>query len=261
MIRLTVNEAQHVEDGDIIRLIDGECLPAEEQLIREHLETCAECKRAADELGLLAETFSRVLAQTDTSPSASAIGTTPSTDAKIIPLPARNWTRVRVLKAAAVVTLVATAIGVSPARAWLVDGWQALRSIFVEEAVDPTEVPAPVEVPDITAVVTFRPAGTSLTIEVSSAQALGTIALLSGPGLSASARVLGGGGGEELVVLPDALRIANASTSTASYEIVVPRSVRMVAVTIAGRSVLTMDAAELSEAVAREIELGPLTRP
>lgn len=255
MIRLTVNEGQHLEDGDIIRLLDGECAAAEEESIRAHLEMCAECRRAADELELLSQGFSRVVGQLDVLPSTTRGGATARADVPVVRLPRTRWTRTRILKAAAVVALVTTAVAVSPARAWLIGGFQAIRSLFEEETIEAPRRPVSAETPEAAAVVSFRPAGSTLSIEVSSTQPQGTIALTLGAGLSASAVVLGGHGDEELIVLPEALRIMNSSSSSASYEIVVPRSVRLVRVSIAGRMRLSLDAAELSDVVSREIEL------
>ncbi len=238
-----------------MRLLDGECLPAEQQSIREHLRECAECRRAADELERLSQDFSNLLQSGDSLPAPSVAGATHRQEVAVTYVFTRRWTRMRILRAAAVVALIITAIGVSPARAWLVDGWQAIRSLFSEESAMPPEQPTPVETPDATAVVSFAPAGTTFSIEVSRAQSQGVISLVIDSGPSASARVRGGDGSEELVVLPAGLRIVNAPTSSANYEIVVPRSVRALELTIAGRTVLTLDRAELLGLTVREIDL------
>ncbi|UCG85064.1 MAG: zf-HC2 domain-containing protein [Gemmatimonadota bacterium] len=255
MIRPLVNDGQHIQDGDIIRLLDGECVPAEERLIREHLRECAECRREADELERLSEGFGRLLRHADAVPVPSERGEAGHEEAVVTGVLTRRWTRTRVLKAAAVVALIITAVGVSPARAWFIDGWQAIRSLFSGEPAVPAEPAPPVETPNAAAIVRFTPTGPTFTIEVSSAQSNGTVSLAVDPGPSASARVLGGDGREEFVVFPGGLRIMNDPTSSASYEIVVPRSITTLELTIAGRTVLSLDETELSGLERREIDL------
>lgn len=252
MIGPVTKDGNHIEDGDIIRLLDGECGQAEERSIREHLRECAQCQSEADELERLSRGFGLLLQRADVTPAQSEATTRRLEKPAARPVHTPRWTRTRVLKAAAVVALVITAIGVSPARAWLVDGWQAIKSLFVEESAEPTQPPETATAP---AVVTFTPRGPAFTIDVSSAQISGTVSLAMDSGPSASARVLGGDGSEELVVHRGGLHIVNAPTSSARYEIVVPRSVSTLELIIAGRTVLSLGAGDLAGLTNREIDL------
>lgn len=256
MIGPVTKDGNHIEDGDIIRLLDGECGQAEERSIREHLRECAQCQSEADELERLSRGFRLLLQRADVMPSPSEATTRRGEKPAVRPVLTPRWTQTRVLKAAAVVALVITAIGVSPARAWLVDGWQAIRSLFVEGSVEPTQPLPPAETATAPAVVTFTPPGPAFTIDVSSAQISGTVSLAMDSGPSASARVLGGDGSEELVVHRGGLHIVNAPTSSARYEIVVPRSVSTLELIIAGRTVLSLGAGDLAGLTNREIDLG-----
>lgn len=256
MIRSVTSDDKHIEDGDIIRLLDGECVPDEERLIRRHLLECDRCRREADELERLSRGFGFLLQRADLVPvPTDGTNRRPEETAVTHALKPR-WTRIRILKAAAAVALVITAIGVSPARAWLVDGWQAIRSLFTEESAAPTQPSSPSETATAPAVVTFTPRGPEFTIDVSSAQATGKISLAIDSAPLASARVLGGDGSEELIVHRGGLRIVNTPTSSASYEIAVPRSVSTLELIVAGRIVLSLSEAELLDLTSREIDLG-----
>jgi predicted anti-sigma-YlaC factor YlaD len=257
MNRLTANGGPHIEDGDLVRLLDGECPPQEERLLRTHLGECADCRREADELERLSKGFSLALERGDPASAAGEAGEIRQDEAVVPRLPAHRWTRFQILRAAAVVALLITALAVSPARAWLVDGWQAIKSLFVEEPAPEQPAAIEPEAPDVTAVVSFALVGPRFRLEVSSTQSRGTISLAVDSVPSASARVLGGNGHEELVVLQGGLRLLNGFESTASSEIVIPHYVTAVEVEIANRTAMLLNEAALSETARWEIDLTP----
>jgi hypothetical protein len=235
----------HIENGDLIRLLDGECPPEEEARIRRHLQHCEECRRGVAELEQLSDRFRLALQHGDG--AEGAVRT---------PVRARRWPRRRLLQAAAIFLVVAVAA--SPARGWLVEGWHAIRSLFVEAPTPEESEGEPViDVGETTAVVTFAAADPDFSLEVASTQRRGTVAIAIDSVPSASARVLGGDGSEELVVLPGGLRIHNTVASTASYEILLPLVVRNIEVRIAGRTVRMLDETALATPTRHEFELAP----
>jgi hypothetical protein len=235
----------HIENGELIRLLDGECPPEEEARMRRHLQHCEECRRGAAELEQLSDRFRLALQHGD---AAEGVAHAPAR--------ARRWPRRRLLQAAAIFLVVAVAA--SPARGWLVEGWHAIRSLFVEAPAPEGPVGAPgIDVGETTAVVTFATVGAEFRLDVLSTQHRGTVTIATDSVESASARVLGGDGSEELVVFPGGLRILNAPTSAASYEVLLPPTVSDIEIRIAGRTVWTANAAALSGFIRREFELGP----
>jgi hypothetical protein len=235
----------HLENGHLIRLLDRECPPEEEARINRHLRDCVTCRQNAAELEHLSDRFRLALQHGD-----GAEGTAHT------PARAHRWPRRRLVQAAAIFLVVAVAA--SPARGWLVEGWHAIRSLFTEAPAPPPprEEPA-IDVAETTAVVTFAAAGSDFSLEVISTQGRGTVFITVDSVPSASARVLGGDGSEELVVLPGGLRILNAAASTASYEIVLPPAVRNIEVRIAGRTVWRSDETALPGPIRQEFELAP----
>ena len=57
--------ADHVDDGDLIRLHDGECSADEELLLRDHLAACRACHERFQTFTRLAHTFKTALQAMD----------------------------------------------------------------------------------------------------------------------------------------------------------------------------------------------------
>jgi hypothetical protein len=256
MMQPAAGDGGHLEDGDVIRLLDGECSEEEARLFRTHLDRCDDCQRKTDELRRLSQELSSALQLTD-EPPATGDSSPPEVLGTIRPsLPQRHWTRWRVTRAAAAIVILAAALSATPARAWLVEGWDALKSLVVGEPVEQPEVaPAPVESGEISSVITFTPAGPEFMLQVIHVQAGGTLYLTVAPTASASAGVMGGDGSEEIVVLPNGFQIRNATTSTASYEVRLPNHLETLEVRVGDRAALRLDLTAPADSISREIDL------
>ena len=165
----------------------------------------------------------------------------------------RHRTVVRWSKAAAIVLIVAGAIGVRPVRAWIV---QAARAVWAatlgEHRARGTEAAPPTGA----GTVTFQPAAGSFVIRVARVQAGGTLTIETATGETAAATLTGGRGEAELVVLPDGLRIVNDSLSSASFLVRVPSRLARIEVGVGGR-VIRVLVPPATGAVARwVVELG-----
>ena len=203
----------HAEEGALLRWIDGECDADERVRLNRHLAGCPACNGRVADLRDWTARFDMAVR------AAGRTGT------------ARR--RVRWAVAAAVL-LVGAALVVEPVRAWVLDrvdaAWSAVtgrvpgdvpaRSGTVEDA------PAPA-----TTSITFAPTSNVFRLEVATRQARGHLVVLTAADPLALARVLGGGR-EELLVLPDGLRIVNTGVSTADYEVRVPPSVDLIVVVV-----------------------------
>jgi len=258
MIQPAAKDKRHMEDGDVIRLLDGECSQEEARLFRTHMHECEACRRMMDELRQLSEQFSSALQLTDEPPALSppeVVGTIRP------PVPQPHWTRWRVTRAAAAIVMLAAALSATPARAWLAERWESLKSLVVGAPVEqPETAPAPAQLRDPASVITFAPAGPEFTLRVMHAQAGGTLYLTVDPTASASAGVIGGDGSEEIVVLPNGFQIHNVATSTASYEVRLPDYLETLAVRIGDRPELKLDLNTQAGQISREIDLSGADR-
>jgi len=252
----------HLEDGELLCLLDGEAEAVARPYAEAHLEACADCRGRMERYRTRRARLASLLASADFSPPVPMVppstvlvsevdatagqAATTRPDARVIPLRPRPAPPVRRvdrpwLRAAAVVLLLAAAVAVAtPARAWIAR-WVGRQWSQLGHGGPPAPpatappVPAPPAAPQASAQVRFVPAGTELRVEVAHAQRVGTLTLVPVAGTAALAEVLGAPG-VELLVVPSGLRIRNAAGDAAGYRIQVPEGVRRVRVRVgAGR--------------------------
>ena len=221
----------HVEDGALVRHLDGEGAAEERATVTAHLGACTRCAARLADLRRTADALTVALGAADEAASRAR--------------PRPRW---GVGVAAALVVLAGIGGMVRPVRAWIGD-----RILNAWELVTGRADGGPVPLtPSRSASVAFVPVGDELTLEVTVRQMEGVLQIETGPGDTAVAVVRNGTGTEDLVVLPNALRIVNTRASTASYVLRVPARLSRVRVRVG-------DAAEWHYrpgGAPREIELG-----
>jgi len=224
----------HVEDGALVRYLDHECDRDELAAVQGHLDRCDTCGTRVAELRRYSATVSIALRALD-----PPIGTR------------RRAPRWGLRAAVAAVAVLGVAASVAPVRAWIIGTTQTLWETVMGTGVEsPRPTPS---TPARSASVTFVPEGTRFVIEVATRQTAGRLVLTAVPGDSATTVVFGGAGTADLVVLPAGLRIVNAATSTASYEVRLPQHLTRVVVRVGSAAPVTFD----PQAGSMEIELGP----
>lgn len=256
--------APHLDDGDLLCLLDGEPGAATRRDAAAHLDACVACRARMERYRLRRDRLGVLLVHTDVPvpasgprPSASADpasaapaqpGAADST--KVIPLRPRDattavrWTNRPWLRAAAVVLLLLAAAAVAtPARAWIVHWvgrqWESVAG-GAPSAPRPRVAPAPEAAPapvQTSAQIRFVPAGGELRVEVAHPQAAGALTLVRVDGPAAFAEVMGTQA-VELLVVPSGLRIRNTAATVAAYRIQVPDGVHRVRVRVGGREIV-----------------------
>jgi hypothetical protein len=256
MIQLEADDGRHMEDGDVIRLLDGECPPDEARRFRAHLQRCERCRHNMDELSRLSQEFSSALQLAD-EPGTPHDASPPEVVGAIRPaVPRSHWTRWRITRAAAAIVVIAAALSATPARAWLAQRWHDLRSLVAGAPVEQPEVtPAAAQPGEPRSVITFTPAGPQFTLLVAHTQPGGTLYLTVDATASASAGIVGGDGSEEIVVLSNGFQIRNAATSTASYQVRLPNHLEFIELRIGESTALTLDLTAQAGPIRREIDL------
>jgi hypothetical protein len=252
-----VDQGPHIDDGDLIRLFDGECSPEDEKRLGAHIDFCAECKSNAESLHIASKLFSESLLELDIQTPAEPTKT-PTVGKRLVRENTwRNFVTPRVLRAAAVLAAMVIVFSATPARAWLVRGWEAFRSFVASESVQPPDVvdiPAEIGV-EMSSILRFTPRGPEFRLEFTERQAAGTLVLLFDSTTSASAGILGENTGDEMILLPDGLRVRNSSGSTTSYEVQLPLTLLSVDVRIGGTTILRLDLQSLAAPLRRELDL------
>jgi hypothetical protein len=218
----------HLEDATLVQYLDAAIAGEEREAAARHLATCGAC---ADRLAVVQRRTARLaelLAATDV-PVSDTLLRTPR---RPVPVPAL---------AAAVVLMAATAAAtVQPVRAWVVERSLAVWTLVTggSEAHGAASAERPAD-PAATASVSFVPSGRTFFVQVAVHQRVGTVTVVSEAGSAVTAEVRGGGP-EQLVVLPDGLRIDNTDASSADYTVIVPATLREVSVAVAGRVVVRL---------------------
>ena len=253
-----VDRGRHLDDGDLIRLLDGECSPEEAEQIRAHIDNCPECKDNADTLTNASERFSSLLFELEPSAPREVVQ---SSDASKASVRSRShpfrFVSPRVLRAAAVLAAMVLVFAATPARAWLVQGWEALRALVTADNSESSVEAEVLEIarPEVSSVIRFTPSGAAFRLEFLDRPAAGTLVLLFDSATTASAGIIGGDGTEGMILLPDGLRVGNSASSLASYEVRLPLSLSVVEVLVAGRVELRLDVQYLSPPFRRELSL------
>ena len=259
----------HLEDTDLLALVDGEFAPMERDVRLLHVARCDDCAGRLQTLRLRTANFSRLLADVEL-PEDFVFPRMPQAS-PVIPITAlasrrTSWTRSAWARAAVIALVVIVPFAtVAPLRAWVVDrlgaAWSEVRGIFGADdgaaapaaPVTVPATPAPAEEPASGATVFFTPAPGRFVLVVSESQAAGTLTLGRAEGGEGSAEVVGGAT-ETPLVSESGIRILNAPGSTASYRVLLPPSVSSVRVRIGPTAPLEVTAADLARG--RVIGLG-----
>lgn len=205
--------AAHVDDGELILLLDGECADDERERLARHLVTCPACAERRRTLVRLA----------------GAVTATLRTGDAVHPRERNAQGRARAsghrtpaLRAAVILVVVGAGVAAAntrPVQAWLAARWADLRGVVAPGTTSTPASPNPTTV-------RFVPLTPVFALELVAYQHAGALTIAVSHDTLATATVTPGvGGGEALVVLPTGLRIVNGADSRASYEVQLPRSV------------------------------------
>jgi anti-sigma factor RsiW len=247
----TATTAPHPDDGALVRHLDGEGPPDEQKTVSAHLAECAACARRHRTLEAQAQALTHVLARTDPLPR---------------PFDLRRERRAGRSRffpwaAAAAVLLVVGAIAlvVSPGRAWVLERWADVRRLVGAPRATPAPQAPPRVHADTVGIVSFTPTSDVLVVRVTARQGEGSLLLETTTAPAASASVSNGGDGEELIVLPGELRIANTAASRASYRVILPARLRRVVVLIGAEPPISI--APVPPGERRSLDLREEVRP
>ena len=210
----------HLEDGAIIRFIDGEASAQERTGVEMHTLDCPACATRLAELRRLSASLSAALSAADVSPRRFVNP----------PVLRRSWrSRIPLTAAAAAILLVVATIAAAapPVRAWIRARWVELRGGPSQQQGSATQTPPNAR----PTTVRFVPRDPSFTVELTSPQSGGVLTVDVSEDTIATAVWSGGSGeGEELVVMPMGLKIVNHQSTVASYVVRLPRTITEVTV-------------------------------
>jgi hypothetical protein len=243
-------DGQHIQDGDLLRLIGDAASAGERAAAAAHLERCTDCARRLEALRTELNELASLLAVARVDaidPARRARSRAAVQQAAVRKVATAQPARRRfampfMARAAAVVGLLAaTGLAASTVGPWIV---RQAQELFRDE---PAVVVAPEPGAHVVrgSIVAFAPTGAEFVIELATGQAGGSLTLLVSDTRSASARLIGDDGELDVMVLPAALRIDNHTAATADYEIVIPAHIRSLRVRVGTAEELVLAPAEL----------------
>lgn len=234
----------HIDDGDLIRLSDGECSPEEAKQIRTHIDNCPECKGNSDTLTDTSAVFSSLLAELEPTAPLEVVRGVDAGDSPLSPKTQRlHFVSPRAMRAAAVLAATVLVFAATPARALFLQGWDVLRSLVTattSESPISDDVPE-VATPEPSSVISFTPRGPTFRLEFMQRPATGTLVLVFDSAATASVGLVGGDGTDGIVLLPGGLRVHNSTSSFGGYQLQLPLSLSSVHVFLAGSVELVID--------------------
>ena len=210
------DRAFDLTDSDIIRYIDRECGPDEAQRIAAHLTHCDPCQERVQLLQRRLGVLSSLLEEADFVGREGQIRRP-------------RFARRRLRVAATIIVTLGVGFSVTPVRAWVAEAWRGVVA-------GPDSAPAVsllAERPGY-GIVSFPVEGPTLAIELAPVPVPdgGRLHVQRSDRELASARIDGGDGSEELVVLPGVLRIVGPAGSNAEYYLTIPAGVTRLSVQI-----------------------------
>ncbi len=245
----------HLDDAELVRLLDNELTDWEAIELRKHLRGCASCAGRRDSLQAAQEqvfTALRGIEIPRLSQERAARSRAAVERAAAARLKRRFYARPAALRAAAgIVLMLATAMAVTPVRAWIVEQWDTIVAAPAAE-LPPGVADGSLE----SSVVSFVPAGEVFRIHLAHPQQSGDLVLAARPAGRAAAEVMKGGSAEAFTVLPDGLRIDNLSGSTTGYLVTVPESIEFIDLHIGEGPLLRIPMAGRELPWVRHIKLG-----
>lgn len=234
MTDVVEHHSPHLEDGDLVRHLDGASDHAEQALVEQHLHDCAVCRNRLSVIRRNASGLSALLQAMDYEPSADF-----TLRSARLYRPA-SWQRTWMRVAALIVLGVGLATTVRPVRAWLADRWHDIRVLVERNERAPVSHPGStaLDTPASPGTITFVPTTDVFLIQVTTRQEQGSMTVRAAEVDRVSASIEGPTRDENLVVLPTGLRIQNGRASGANYRLTVPRTLALLLVEIDGAIVM-----------------------
>jgi anti-sigma factor RsiW len=224
----STNSTPHLDDAEIVRLLDREHSPSERAHWENHVAACAQCTAEIDRMRADADVVRGWLERAAFELPASPAHTARTRSSRMRPAP---W-----LRAAAVIAFVVlpvAAIAAIPSlRAWVVDTFVALDRVDDSTATassSVTQAPAGQRIG-------FIPVPGSFTVRLDAAQTVGMLRVAYSEDAAAELE----SDGIEAVVAESWLRLRNTAASEGSYALRVPRTVTTVTVRIGPRTIAVL---------------------
>jgi hypothetical protein len=251
--------ARHLDEGDVVRFLDGEGTLDEQRQWDSHLLTCGRCKGEVEELRAGSRAIAEWLARAAFEDDLEDASPRPRSGAPHEPghglggrvlggrvLGGRVLRRPWLEAAVIALLLAAPVVAIPAAREWVLG-----RLTPGAEPVAPATAAVEGEPDRQPVMIRFQPVAGSFLVEIAATQRGGTLTLARSMDDEAAFEVGAGSDGPETTVSAQGIRVDNQATTRSSYRLSLPGQVDGVSVVVEGRRV---------EVAAREIDRGLVLR-
>lgn len=235
----------HPDDGELVRLLDGVGRSYDRDRVTAHVRDCRECTTRYDQLRQRSGALAALLRTSDdidwlgvgVLDRHQSVGTRamPRVPRRVVTTRPDAGAR-RAFAAVAALVLVAVIVA-SPLAAWVA---REIRKSGADSRTPLTTTARHVRTPTRSFSVSFQPETSEPLFWLDAVPAGGVLEVRTVAGDSPRAELIGDGSGEELVVMPNGIRIHNDSLSKAIYRLSVPSRTIRVRVQKGGRALDTV---------------------
>lgn len=240
MNRSTVTPDHHLDDSQLLHLIDSDAEPAEMAAWRAHALACSACADRLAAVGAAADTSAAALRRVQLPPDFPTVheamarvrreryGRSTASAATTRSAGRSPW-----LRAAVVAALLLPFMVAPPLRAWVVEQTRA-----VVERIGSTFGTGPSDAPGTdsgSATLFFAPSGPTLSVSIDYAQRGGELRVSRARGPEVGLSITGDATVQP-VLSGGSLRIRNSEESRATYDLEVPDGISIIRLTVGGRT-------------------------
>ena len=235
---IPIGPEKHVRTADLLRFVDGEGNASFRERVMVHLSGCADCTIASERLR--ADT-AYVLDRLIVLDEVTAADKLPATFAELAQRSSRGPAAARVVgwrRAAAIVLFLGAGAAIArPAAAWLerlMDADKKSEAEVTAVQQPASETPASLPVDTTSAAYSFTPASNELRIDFAAAEPDAELLVRAYDENASSFELQSTAALPPVLILPNGVRITNATNRGTHYTLAVSRNVDVLIVSIAG---------------------------
>lgn len=245
----------------LMRYLHGELDVGADATVAAHVAECADCRARTDALERRLQRVGDALRAADFEMPPRedwrAVLDTVRESARNRPA-TRDTSRLRLAAGLLLAVSAAALLASSPLRAWIADRLDSIAGgpHPAQQAAPTAAATAPADAGPGTATLVFQPDGAGVNITFDSAQEAGVLRVRFLEVDDGAHMMVTGGAAEPIAVRRSGIRVSNATASTASYDISVPRTVQRVTVRVSAHDALVITRPAAADTAVTTIDLG-----
>lgn len=240
-MNMTTRPVPHLTEGELVQHLDEELSAADRERVLAHAATCGECAERLRALQAHSDALTELVVRLPVPQygelrRARTLAAMSRAEAQTLAR-RRSGARWPLRAAASIAVIFAAAFTVEPVRAWVAERWEELASAMHAE--HPTASAVPESAREESPLIAFQPTGEVFLLELRHPQRRGTVTLRVADVPHATAQVVGQRA-EDVLVLPNGIRVENAADASADYLLTLPAGLRLVRLRLGSAPEITL---------------------